>query len=196
MVEDCIASLSKLISHMPGLGPKSARRIVSFILKSDEKYTADLIRLITDAKEKIHPCSVCGMWTEDEICPICSDPDRERDRILIVENSDDILSIESCKIYDGLYHVLGGRISPITGVYPENLNIDKLKERIDEKTTELIIATNPNEEGDITAEYIKKMFVSRGIKISRLASGIQSGSNIEFASQRAIISSIINRKDC
>lgn len=194
---DALTHLSTLISKLPGLGPKTARRIAVYILKSDENFTKELSSTIATIKDILHPCSVCGTWCEDDVCDICKDESRDKTTICVVENSEDILSIESSKTYRGVYHVLGGRISPLNGVYPENLNFEKLKSRAkNPDVKELIIATNPNEEGETTAYYIKQILKDlENLRFTRPAIGLTSGGNIEFASQISIIQSLTNRKE-
>lgn len=194
---DALSRLSELISKFPGIGPKSSRRIASFILKSDSKYTAELSGLISQIKDLVRPCKVCGCWCSGDLCDICSDESRDRSKICVIENPDDLQSFESSKIYKGLYHVLGGRISPLSGIYPEDLTFDKLKDRVtDGSKYEIIIATNPNEEGETTAYYIKKMLSGYdNLTFTRPAIGLASGANIEYATQMSIAQSIINRKE-
>ncbi len=193
---DLIESLSYEISKLPGLGSKSARRIVTFMLKSSDEYVVNLSRMMLDLKSRIVRCSVCGMYCESDVCAICSSASRKRDRICVVEETEDVNSFEESRVFDGLYHVLWGRISPYNGIYPESLNIDALKKRaLGGELKEIIIATNPDDEGDVTAMYIKKIIseVCPDIVFSRLSSGLQSGSDISFASSRALSSAFENR---
>ncbi|HAL18925.1 MAG TPA: recombination protein RecR [Spirochaetaceae bacterium] len=193
---DLIESLSYEISKLPGVGSKSARRIVTHLLKAKDDYVSNLVKLMSDLKSKVGKCPVCGMFTENEVCSICSSSLRKKDRICVVEESEDVHSFEESKVFDGLYHVLWGRISPYNGIYPEMLNIESLKKRsLAGGIKEIIIATNPDDEGDVTASYVKNAIgeICPDIIFSRLSSGLQSGADISFASSRALYSAFENR---
>lgn len=186
--------LIKNLSRLPGVGRKSAARIAYFLLRSDRTFTADLAREIAELKEKIRECSICGNYTEAEPCEICTDPRREKSVICVVEQSQDIKTIESTREYDGLFHVLLGVISPIDGIGPDDLTIAKLMKRIRETDVkEIIIATNPTVEGDATAMYLVRMLRGSGIALSRLASGLPVGGDLEYADRLTLARSIKGR---
>ncbi len=175
-----IEQLIRLFSRIPGIGPKSAERITFFLLQSGGEYVNNLSNTIKDVKDKIKNCKICGNYTEKEICDICSSSKRDRKKICVVEEPKDLLVLEKLKIYDGLYHVLFGVISPINGVGPDNLKIKNLIDRVKnagEKPEEIILATNPTSEGDTTAFYISKLLTPYKVKMTRLAYGIPVGAN-------------------
>jgi recombination protein RecR len=186
--------LIKNLSRLPGVGRKSAARIAYFLLRSDRTFTADLAREIAELKDRIRECTICGNYTEVEPCDICTDPRREKSVICVVEQSQDIQTIESTREYDGLFHVLLGVISPIDGIGPDDLTIAKLMKRIREtEVKEIIIATNPTVEGDATAMYLVRMLTGSGIAISRLASGLPVGGDLEYADRLTLARSIKGR---
>ena len=164
---DALDALTLSLSKLPGIGRKSARRIAFSLLKTDDRFNSLLASQIIELKEKIRECSVCGTYCEGEICPICDNPQRDRTQICVVEQSSDSASIESTGEFHGLYHVLHGTISPLDGVGPQDLTIDKLLRRCDGTVREVIIATNATVEGDTTALYLvsllKRVFPSAAI---------------------------------
>ena len=172
-----LENLSKLLSRLPGVGPKSASRIAFSLINTPKDYNQLLAQSIAEIKDRIRPCSVCGSFSETEICPICSDTMRDRTQLCIVEQPQDVITIQASGAYNGLFHVLGGAINPLNGVGPENLSFDKLIQRINEGSfKEIIIATNPTEEGDTTALYIRHILKDReGLSLTRLASGLPIG---------------------
>lgn len=189
--------LDKLIaqfSRLPGIGKKSATRIVYHLLAADETYNRALAEQIAILKERIHPCPVCGNYTEDDVCAICADARRDRSYLCIVETPGDIAVLESAGEYGGMYHVLGGVISPLDGIGPAQLNIGGIHERVrSEGTHELIVATNPTVDGDATALYLKKLFQDSGLRISRLALGLPVGGDLEYADRLTIARSLRGR---
>ena len=186
--------LIKNLSSLPGIGKKSAARIAYFLLKTDSRFAENLSRSISDAREKVQNCSICGSYTEDPVCEICSDERRDRQVICVVELPQDISVIESTGVYRGFYHVLLGHLSPIEGIGPDQLNIRSLVERVKkESTREIIIATNPSVEGDTTALYIQKLFSALDIRITRLASGLPAGGDIEYTDRLTLTRSIQGR---
>ena len=186
--------LIKNLSRLPGVGRKSAARIAYHLLRADKSFNADLAREIAELKERIRECPICGNYTEVEPCEICTDPRREKSVICVVEQSQDIQTIESTREYDGLFHVLLGVISPIDGIGPDDLTIDKLMKRIRETDVrEIIIATNPTVEGDATAMYLVRMLTGSGIALSRLASGLPVGGDLEYADRLTLARSIKGR---
>lgn len=191
---DALSSLIKTISKIPGIGKKSATRVAYFLLNSDPSYNLKLSQQIGEIKNKIMFCSVCGRFTETDPCPICEDPKRDQSLICIVEDARDVQNIESTGEFKGLYHVIGGVISPIDGIGPEELNISSLIKRIEEGSVkEAIIATNPTVEGDTTAFYLTREMKPIGIKISRLASGLPVGGDLEYADRLTLARSLQGR---
>jgi len=188
-------NLIKSLTRLPGIGPKSASRMAYHLIKTDKSYNRALAEAIATIAEKIFPCSVCGSFTETDPCPICSDGSRDRSLICVVEEPQDVLTIQASGAYTGLYHVLGGAISPLDGVGPEHLSFAKLLRRIDEGSfTELIIATNPTEEGDTTALYVRHLLKDHPeISITRLASGLPIGGDLEYADRITLARSLRGR---
>lgn len=182
-----IQELSELLSRLPGLGRKSALRMVYHLLKTSPEFTRALGGAIGSLHERIRRCKVCGHYSGGEICPICADPGRDRRTICVVEHDQDLVSIESSQQYSGLFHVMHGALSPIDGIGPERLGLEQLRRRVrDEGIVEVIIATNPTPEGDTTALYIAKMLKETGVKVSRIATGLPVGGDIEYADRLTI----------
>ncbi len=168
-------------SRLPGIGKKSAARIANSLLSADTVFMQRFSSQIATLQERIRPCSICGSWTEKDPCPICSDSLRDKSVICVVEQPQDVQTIESSHTFRGLYHVLGGVISPLDGVGPSQLRISELHQRVSSgEVSEVIIATNPTVDGDTTALYIQKALESSGVKITRLASGIPAGGDLEY----------------
>ena len=190
-----IENLAKLLSRLPGVGPKSASRIAFSLINTPKDYNELLAQSIAEIKDRIRPCSICGSFSETEICPMCSDPMRDKTQLCIVEQPQDVITIQASGAYNGLFHVLGGAINPLNGVGPENLNFGKLIERINEgKFKEIIIATNPTEEGDTTALYIRHILKDReGLSLTRLASGLPIGGDLEYADRTTLTRSFRGR---
>ena len=190
-----LENLSKLLSRLPGVGPKSASRIAFSLINTPKDYNQLLAQSIAEIKDRIRPCSVCGSFSETEICPICSDTMRDRTQLCIVEQPQDVITIQASGAYNGLVHVLGGAINPLNGVGPENLSFDKLIQRINEGSfKEIIIATNPTEEGDTTALYIRHILKDReGLSLTRLASGLPIGGDLEYADRTTLTRSFRGR---
>lgn len=191
IVERLIEQLGKL----PGIGPRSAERIAFHILKADEKDALALSQSIRDVKTQIRSCKVCFNLAEGELCEICTDPRRDRSIICVVEQPKDLLAIESTGAYHGLYHVLMGHISPLEGVGPEDLTIDALIKRVKAGgIDEVIIATNPDVAGDATALYISEALRGVDVKITRLARGLPTGGQIEYANKTILTDAITQRQ--
>lgn len=190
-------SLNELIDQfgkLPGIGPKTAERLAFHILKTDSDKALKLAAAISSVKKNTRQCSVCCNLAEGELCKICSDGNRNRSIICIVEQSKDIISLEKTGLCKWVYHVLGGHIAPLEGVEPSDLTIDKLLKRIRTgEVKEIVMATNPNIEGDGTSLYISSLLRSMPVKITRLARGLPSGSNIEFASGKILADAIMGR---
>jgi len=184
MYEGIIQDLIDELGRLPGVGPKSAQRIAFHIIQSDRVDVTRLAEVLKTVKERVKFCSTCGNISEEELCKICRDPRRDKTSICVVEESKDVLAIEKTREFKGSYHVLGGAISPIDGVGPENLRIKELMTRLAETTIgEVIIATDPNLEGEATATYLTRLIKPLGIKVSRLASGLPVGGDLEYADE-------------
>ncbi|MDR2895440.1 MAG: recombination mediator RecR [Propionibacteriaceae bacterium] len=179
-IQDLIAQLSRL----PGIGPKGAQRIAFFLLDADLSDVEALAQAILKAKQTVKFCQVCFNATEDDICRICRNERRDHSQICVVEESKDIIAIERTREYRGLYHVLGGAISPIDNRGPADLHIRELVQRLgDGQVTEIILATNPNTEGEVTATYLSRLIAPLGVAVSRLASGLPVGGDLEYAEE-------------
>lgn len=190
-----IESLAQTLSRLPGVGPKSALRIAYSLIKTPDEFNKTLAQNIATIKEKVKTCSVCGAFTETDPCPICSDPNRDRNTLCIVEQPQDVITIASSHAYNGMFHVLGGAINLLNGVGPEDLAFDSLLKRINEGSfTEIIIATNPTEEGDTTAQYIRYMLKDKvNLNLTRLASGLPIGGDLEYADRLTLTRSLQGR---
>jgi len=192
------ATLNQLIEEfgkLPGIGPKTAERLAFHILKSDAPPAMALADAIRDVKTKIKRCQVCCNLSEADLCQVCSDPRRERSLICVVEQPKDVVSLEKTGACKWLYHVLGGHIAPLEGVHAGDLTIDKLVERVrGGQVKEIVMATNPNIEGDGTSLYISSVLRPFGVKITRLARGLPTGSTIEYASGRILTDAILGRQ--
>lgn len=192
-------SLLKLIEELkrlPGIGSKTAQRLAFFILNMDEEKVKELAKAILEAKEKTRYCIKCCNISDEEICPICSDPLRDKNVICVVEDPRDVAAMEKTREYKGLYHVLHGVISPLDGIGPEDIKIKELLKRIEElPVKEIILATNPDVEGDATAIYISKLLKPLGIKVTRIAHGIPVGGDIEYADEVTLSMAIEGRRE-
>ncbi|MCL2483105.1 MAG: recombination mediator RecR [Propionibacteriaceae bacterium] len=184
MYERSIQDLIEELSRLPGIGPKGAQRIAFFLLDSDMEDVTALADAIIRAKQTVKFCRVCFNATEEEVCRICRDTRRDQTKICVVEESKDIVAIERTREFKGLYHVLGGSISPIDNRGPADLRIRELVQRLEDGTvTEIILATNPNTEGEVTATYLSRLLSPLGIQLSRLASGLPVGGDLEYADE-------------
>jgi recombination protein RecR len=188
--------LIKNLSKLPGIGKKSASRIAYYLLNSTSGFNEILGKEIIEIQIKIKKCSICGNYTEEEICDICSSDNRDRSILCIVEQSQDIMTIESTGEYKGLFHVINGVLSPLDGIGPEELQLGKLVNRvIKEDITEIIIATNPTLEGDSTALYIAHLFNDKDVTITRIASGLPVGGDFEYADKLSISRAFKGRRE-
>ena len=192
---NAIDELTDSFSRLPGIGKKSAGRLVNYILKADPLWVKRFAAEISSLQEKIRPCSVCGSWTESDPCPICSNPLRDKSLLCVVEQPQDVSTIESSHEYNGLFHVLGGVIAPLEGIGPDQLRIPELLERIKTGSVkEVILATNPTVEGDTTALYIQRLLSENsGITVTRLASGLPVGGDLEYADRLTLARSFRGR---
>ena len=184
--------LIRELSRLPGIGQKTAQRLTFHILKSDQNDVERLARSLMDIKEKTGSCTICGAITETDPCGICNDSKRDDYLICIVEDAQDIYAFEKTNSFRGKYHVLGGVISPLDGIGPDDLNLEKLYDRI-ESGTEIVLATNPSVEGDTTALYLAKVLTKKKVKITRLARGIPVGSEIEYMDEITLIRAMEGR---
>lgn len=187
--------LINLLSKLPGVGKKSAQRIAYHIVTSDRSIASSLSEAIINAKDKTNYCKICNDMTEDEICPVCSSEKRDRSIICVVAEPKDVMAIEKTREYKGLYHVLGGLISPMDGIGPEDISITKLISRLTGEVEEVILATGLNVEGETTAMYIARMLSPLGVKTSRIAMGIPAGSELEYADEATIANALEGRRE-
>jgi recombination protein RecR len=184
MYEGIIQDLIDELGRLPGVGPKSAQRIAFHIIQSDRVDVSRLSEVLKSVKERVKFCTTCGNISEEQLCRICRDPKRDDSLICVVEESKDVLAIEKTREFKGKYHVLGGAISPIDGIGPENLRIKELITRLAQtQINEVIIATDPNLEGEATATYLTRLIKPLGIRVSRLASGLPVGGDLEYADE-------------
>jgi recombination protein RecR len=184
MYEGIVQELIDEFGRLPGIGPKSAQRIAFHILQTETFDVSRLAELLSEVREKVHFCSICGNVAEQDTCSICRDPRRNPALICVVEEAKDVVAIERTREFRGLYHVLGGAISPIDGIGPEELRIRQLLQRLADGTVEeVIIATDPNLEGEATATYLSRLLTTLEIRITRLASGLPVGGDLEYADE-------------
>ncbi len=191
-------SLRRLIqelSRLPGVGPKSAQRLAFYLLSRDKAALHRFSEAILNAKDMVHPCPICGGYTDESICPICADPRRDRRLLCVVEQPRDVVSMERSRSFQGVYQVLGGAISPMDGIGPEQLAIARLLRRVDEEQIqEVVVATNPNVEGEATALYIAGLLKEKGVAVSRIAHGLPVGGDLEFADEATLALALADRK--
>jgi recombination protein RecR len=191
-----VARLIEELHKLPGIGPKSAQRLAYYLLKIPESEARALAEAILAVKEKVVLCSVCQNFTEADPCPICQDKARDRSRICVVEKPLDILSVERTRKYAGLYHVLHGVLSPMDGIGPDDLKIKGLVERLkDGSVGEVILATNPNLEGEATAMYLSRLIAPLSVKVTRLARGLPFGSDLEYADEQTMTRALEGRQE-
>lgn len=184
MYENVIQDLIEELGRLPGVGPKSAQRIAFHILDADPEEVRSLANSIVEAKTRVHFCAICGNVTVETECRICSDPRRDPSVICVVEESKDVIAIERTREFRGRYHVLGGAINPIAGIGPEQLRLTQLMGRLQDGTvTEVIIATDPNLEGEATATYLMRLLRPMGLRVTKLASGLPVGGDLEYADE-------------
>ncbi len=184
MYEGVVQDLIDELGRLPGVGPKSAQRIAFHLLAADPVDVKRLATVLTEVKDKVRFCSTCGNVAEDTQCRICADPRRDHSVICVVEEPKDVAAIEKTREFRGVYHVLGGALSPIDGVGPDDLRIRELMARLaDTKVDELILATDPNLEGEATATYLVRLVRDLGLKVTRLASGLPVGGDLEYADE-------------
>lgn len=181
---DALGQLVDQLARLPGIGRKSAQRLAFHILKQSPQDAYALARSIVEAKEKVRYCTKCYNMTDQEICPICANPNRDHSLICVVEDARDVVALERAREFTGLYHVLNGAISPMDGIGPDQLKVKELLERLrDGEVQEVILATNSNIEGEATAMYLSNLIKPLGIKVTRIAQGLPVGGDIEYADE-------------
>ena len=190
-----LENLIQYLGALPGVGRRSAQRIAFHILRMDEEQVSELSRALATVRQEIRFCRECGGLTDQEVCDICTDDERDGSLLCVVEEPGDIFAIERTGEYRGRYHVLGGALSPLDGVGPGDLRMEQLSERARPPVNEVFLATNPTLEGDATARYIADLLEDTSIKLTRISHGIPTGTTLEFADQTALARSIRGRRD-
>lgn len=191
-----VAKLIEELEKLPAVGPKTAQRLAFYILKVSDEEAKDLAEAILEVKRKIKICPVCFNVTDQETCEICRDIERDQSIICVVEEPTDIVAVEKTKEFKGQYHVLQGAISPIDGIGPEDLKVSELLDRLkDQAVKEIILATNPNIEGEATAMYLSRLIKPLGIKVTRLASGLPVGGDLEYADEVTLGRALEGRRE-
>ena len=191
-----LAKLIGELAKLPGIGYKTAQRLAFHILSLEDNEAGELALAITDAKREMKYCSVCGNLTDQDPCVICSDPSRNTDVICVVESPKDVAAMERIREFDGLYHVLHGVISPMDGIGPDDINLKSLITRLQQNDVkELIIATNPNIEGEATAMYIARLIKPAGIKVTRIAHGLPVGGDLEYSDEVTLLKAMEGRRE-
>jgi recombination protein RecR len=196
MLPEPITALTTALSQLPGIGPRSAERVALHLVQADPAVVKHLADTLVRARERIRFCEICGSLTEASPCSTCTDPRREAGLVCVVERAVDILSVEKSGTYRGKFHVLGGKISPLDGVDPDDLRIGELEKRLNsEPIRELIIALGTDVEGDATSHYLAKRLARGGLKISRIAYGLPAGSGLEFADELTLNRALEGRRE-
>ncbi|TYP52518.1 recombination mediator RecR [Thermosediminibacter litoriperuensis] len=190
-----IARLIEELSRLPGIGPKTAQRLAFHILKMPADRAVRLVQAIAGARESIVYCSVCGNFTDVDPCSICSASHRDRSTIMVVEEPKDVVAIEKTRDYKGLYHVLHGVISPLEGIGPDDIRIKELLSRVSSGVKEVVIATNPDVEGEATALYIARLLKPLGLKVTRIAYGIPMGGDLDYADEITLAKALEGRRE-
>jgi recombination protein RecR len=194
--DGAIQRLIDAFGHLPGIGPKGAQRIAFYMLSAPEEEARDLAEAIEEVKAKVRFCDICGNVCETSPCPVCSDPRRDHTLICVVEEPKDVMSIERTREYRGLYHVLGGAINPMANVGPSDLKIPGLLKRLAvEEVTEVILALDPNIEGEATTSYLTQLLRPVGVTVTRLASGLPVGSDLEYADEITLGRALSGRRE-
>lgn len=192
-------SIDKLITslnRLPGIGIKTAQRLAYHIIAMPEDMVFALADSISEAKKRVHYCPVCGNYTEDEICDICSDLKRSSEVLCVVKDARDVIFMERMREFNGRYHVLGGVLSPMDGIGPDKIRISELLARVErEQVKEVILATNPDVEGEATASYIAKLLKPTGVLVTRIAHGIPIGGNLEYVDEMTLFKAMENRRE-
>jgi recombination protein RecR len=190
-----IARLTEEFGKLPGIGPKTAERLTHYLLGAERSEALALAEALRAIAERVHPCRQCFNLTEGELCSICSDPRRDSSLICVVEQPRDLAALERAATYRGLYHILGGRLAPLENMGPEQLTVDALLRRVQQGGVhEVILATNPTLEGDGTALYVSNLMAGSGVRVTRLARGLPSGSILEFANNQMLADALEGRR--
>lgn len=191
-----VADLAAALARLPGIGPRSAERIALHLVRSDPAVVRTLAEAMARARDRVRNCTLCGALSEGDPCPICSEARREGATLCLVESPLDVLRIERSGAYRGRYHVLGGRLSPLNGIGPEDLRIAELERRLDEQSVrEIILALGSDVEGDATAHYLLRRLAPRGIRLTRLAQGLPAGGGLEFADELTLSRALEGRRE-
>lgn len=191
-----ITHLREQLTKLPGVGEKTAERMAYHIVRLSREEAISLARAIEEVKKNVKQCSVCSLLSESDPCHVCSDDERDHTTVCVVEDTRDATSIEESGEYDGLYHVLCGRLAPLDGMEPDDLTVDKLLERVRQgQIQEVILATNPDTEGDATAMYVREALQGMPVKITRLARGVPSGSHLEYADAAILADALEGRRE-
>ncbi|HIV24953.1 MAG TPA: recombination protein RecR [Candidatus Scatomonas pullistercoris] len=188
-----ISKLIEELGRLPGIGPKSAQRLAFHIVNMPPEQVEALSASIREAKANVRYCRICCTLTDQEICPICSNPSRDQKKIMVVENSRDLAAYEKTGKYDGVYHVLHGAISPMLGIGPDDIRLKELMQRLQGDVEEVIIATNSSLEGETTAMYISKLIKPTGIRVTRIASGVPVGGDLEYIDEVTLLRALEGR---
>lgn len=193
---ESLQHLAEQFGRLQGVGKKSAMRMAFSVLDMDESDAVEFARAILEAKERIHPCPICGNLTDEEICYVCADEARDRGVICVVEDVKAVMSLEKVREFRGVYHVLGGVISPVNGMTPDKIRFAELLSRVQETgAREVIIATNPTPDGEVTAMYISRALRPMGVKVTRLAYGIPVGTDLEYTDEVTLGRALEGRRD-
>ena len=190
-----INKLIEQLSRLPGVGAKSAQRLAFHIINMPKEEVEGIANAMISAKEHIHYCKECYTLTDEELCPICKDPNRNHKQIMVVEQTRDMAAYEKTGKYEGVYHVLHGAISPMLGIGPSDIKLAELLKRLQKDVDEVIIATNSNLEGETTAMYISKMIKQAGIKVTRIASGVPVGGDLEYIDEVTLLRALEGRTE-
>ena len=190
-----INKLIEQLSRLPGVGAKSAQRLAFHIINMPKEEVEGIANAMISAKEHIHYCKECYTLTDEELCPICKDPNRNHKQIMVVEQTRDMAAYEKTGKYEGVYHVLHGAISPMLGIGPNDIKLAELMKRLQKDVDEVIIATNSNLEGETTAMYISKMIKQAGIKVTRIASGVPVGGDLEYIDEVTLLRALEGRTE-
>ncbi|HKB70799.1 MAG TPA: recombination mediator RecR [Thermoanaerobaculia bacterium] len=187
--------LAAAFERLPGIGAKGAARIAYHLLRAPREEAAALAEAVVSARERVRRCSICNMLTEEDPCPVCSDPARDGSILCVVEDAADVPVIERTREFRGRYHVLGGALSPLRGVGPEDIDIRGLLERVDGGIREVVVATDPNVEGEATALYLARLLKPRNVSVTRIAFGLPVGGDLEYADEVTMARSLMNRRE-
>lgn len=195
MYQGALADLIDALNKLPGIGPKSAQRLAFYLLQTNQEEVDNLAKTLLQVKSKVQSCSICGTVSETRLCNICTDTKRDDSIICVVEEVKDISALEKTREFKGRYHVLGGAISPIDGIGPDQLRIKELVQRVSkESIKEIILATNPNLEGEATASYLTRVLEPSGVLVTRLASGLPVGGELEYADEVTLGRALTGRR--